>query len=343
MTFLQLVRTQPNCWPENIPFNTKTTKTTLANTLLDTSNGFTTTLPPDQPESTTQAQPAMGPVTQPAQAAVSFSSVNPSVKKKLELFICDHRRVPPSEEATELELQLYPAAVNGNEGWLVSGRELLVNLQQTFSPIRGQGLVRVGIPNQHVPQYTQFFVEAAADQLPTAVMNPEVIRIPPFNTSFPRITLKIYDGPSVIYLSLPLTDDDSSDGDDHICSIYLSEDEIAHVAGKLATAAESLPVFSNVKVNAGSRSLRNEEIVQIWEFRAAFWHHYHRQWCSEVTNASNIGYKRITGECICRALEVVHSTMMQAREGMRLVNRYARGPTAHQEVVTGSQFVTSLL
>ncbi|KAG6818694.1 hypothetical protein H0H93_002735, partial [Arthromyces matolae] len=128
-------------------------------------------------------------------------------------------------------------------------------------------------------------------------------------------------------------DDDSSDDDDDDGSIYLSEDEVAHVAGELATRAESLPAFANVKVKAGSRSLKNQEIVQIWEFRAVFWDRYYRQWCSEVTQASNIAYKRITGECICRALNVVHSTMMQAREGMRLVNRYARGPTAHQEVV----------
>ncbi|KAG6836763.1 hypothetical protein H0H93_003682 [Arthromyces matolae] len=298
-------------------------------------------------------KPAMGRVTQPAPAAVSFSSVNPSLKKKLEVFIRDHRLVPPSEEATELELQLYPAAIDGSDGWLVSGRELLLKLQQTLSPIRGQGLIRVGIPNQHVPQYTQFFVEATANQLPTAMMNPELIHVPPFNTSFPCITLKIHNGltnPALTHITneddSPSEnnaeensddDDDDDDDDDPGLIYYLSEDEVTHVARELATRADSLakslPGFANIYGKASSRSLKNQEIVQIWEFRAAFWDHYLHRCCRKVTNLPNIASKRITGECICRALNIVPSTMMQARDGMRLIHRYALGVTAHQEVM----------
>ncbi|KAG6836762.1 hypothetical protein H0H93_003681 [Arthromyces matolae] len=86
-------------------------------------------------------------------------------------------------------------------------------------------------------------------------------------------------------------------------------DEVAHVAGELAALAESLPDFAHIQTNAGSRSLKNQEIMEIWEFRAAFWDCYHRHWCSEVTKVSNIGYKRITNECIGRALKIVHSTI----------------------------------
>ncbi|KAG6815627.1 hypothetical protein H0H93_009314 [Arthromyces matolae] len=262
---LQLVRMQPTCWPEDISFNTKTTKRTLTHVLLDASNGYQTTNPSSQPAPTSEVQPITMTVTE------AGPSDGTSIEKTIEVFIRDHRVTPPSWESVELKLQLYSSDA-GHSGWYISAREFIVELQQTLSPIRGQGIVRVGIPNQHAAQYAQIFVEAVPSQLPTAVMNPEYLRIPPFNTPFPCITIKIYDSP----LNPTLTPDTSiegnnssddtgtgsdSDGDSDSDIVYLNEDETKLVAKKLAVIAKSFAGFDVVKASIRSRSLKNAENI----------------------------------------------------------------------------------
>ncbi|KAG6818858.1 hypothetical protein H0H93_000863 [Arthromyces matolae] len=339
---IQLVRMQPTCWPENVSFNTKTNKRTLSSVLLDASNGYSTTNPASQPASTSEVQPVTSTVTQAGPAAVS-SSDSTGIEKTIEVFIRDHRVTPPSWESVELKLQLYPSAA-GDDGWYISGRELMVKVQQTFSPIRGQGIVRVGIPNQHAAQYAQIFVEAVPSQLPTAPMNPEHLRIPPFNTPFPCITIKIYGSPLNPTLTSPnITNENNSSDDDDMGSdtdsdsnsdmIYLSEDETKLVAKKLAIIAKSCAAFDNVKASIRSRSLKNTEIIKVWEFRATFFNQYYKQSCSSVVDEPNVQGKEITARCICKALGISYTTMTQARKGMRLIERHAWGPAAPDAVI----------
>ncbi|KAF8078820.1 hypothetical protein FPV67DRAFT_1466600 [Lyophyllum atratum] len=185
---LALVEKQRDKWPEGITLNSKTTKATFCEVLLDARYGFTTdNIANEAPLQAADEQSAHA----HAYGAPSVNIPNPRVdgsvplpahfpdggyQRTLHLYIEDHRIGSRSSVSISATVADRIGCATGE--WRVEASHIIEQLQRSTAEIRGPGPVKIGTADLVFPTYTMYFIESSVKNLTKTPANPTHLVVP---------------------------------------------------------------------------------------------------------------------------------------------------------------------
>ncbi|KAF8071480.1 hypothetical protein FPV67DRAFT_1745765 [Lyophyllum atratum] len=191
---LALVERQRDKWPQGITLNSKTTKATFCEVLLDARYGFTTDNLANEaslqaanersahahayraPSVNNPSLPVAGSIPLPAPPSEPLPCLGGSYQRTLHLYIEDHRIGSRSSVSIAATVADRIGCAPGE--WRVEASHILEKLQQSTAEIRGPGPVKIGTADLVHPTYTMYFLESSVKDLTRTPANPTHLVVP---------------------------------------------------------------------------------------------------------------------------------------------------------------------